>query len=635
MLVSRQIEFLKLILNENEYRPIKYFKDKLNVSDKTLQKDLKVIEVYLETFNIKIDIKRGCGILIEASAKNNIDLINSLNIQPKGNKSLSVEQRRMEILKYLLLNSSNITSINQLSDKYYVSKTSIVNDFKYIEEWIKEYNLKLNKTLEGTKIIGKEVDIRKSIAKMVDDLLDENYEQHDISELTRLDSATFSALINLFDIDSIIFVETIITELEDNLGYVISQPYYINLITHILICLKRVEEGNQIEFQEEKEVSICNLDELVYEKVTTLIGKIENRYRVKITKDEIKYIYIYLVSSGFSSESNKSSNDESEILSDSEKISSIMIENMSQFLNINLRDDELLQKSLTSHVRHMLNRLRYDIQIKNPLLEEIQERFSDVLGLCMMTLNIMTEYYNLKNISIDEVSYLATYFQAAIERNMSDKRVIVVCNTGYGTSQLLAARLKREFPEWTIVDIIPMHQLNKRNLDDVDFVISTVNLDLKDKLHIVVSVLLMESDINNIKNALLNKPQNNKDLDTNLLGVYLKDNIYFNSDISQMKSLIGMNLSSKYESISLGKDLNIYICNQSKVNRGIMNVDNVNRTINLYLETSNRSFLKHILIEVSNLYRQKNYINYIIDCERKEDIKILFNNNVLEKINGN
>ncbi|NJJ46151.1 HTH domain-containing protein, partial [Clostridioides difficile] len=154
-------------------------------------------------------------------------------IQSKENKSLSVEQRRMEILKYLLLNSNNITSINQLADKYYVSKTSIVNDFKYIEAWIKEYNLKLNKTLEGTKIIGKEVDIRKSIAKMMDDLLDENYEQHDISELTRLDSATFSALINLFDIDSIIFVETIITELEYNLGYTINQPYYINLITHI------------------------------------------------------------------------------------------------------------------------------------------------------------------------------------------------------------------------------------------------------------------------------------------------------------------------------------------------------------------------------------------------------------------
>lgn len=634
MLVSRQIEFLKLILNENEYKPIKYFKHKLNVSDKTLQKDLKMIERYLETFNIKIDIKRGYGIVIEDLAKKNVDLINSLSIHPKENKPLSVDQRRKEILKYLLLNSSNITSINQLADKYYVSKTSIVNDFKYIEEWIKEYNLKLNKTLEGTKIIGKELDIRKSIANMMYDLLDENYEQHDIYELTRLDSATFSALINLFDIDSIIFVETIITELENNLGYTMSQPYYINLITYILICLKRVEEGNQIEFQEEGKISIDNLDERIYQNVTTLIDKIENRYGVKIAKDEKKYIYIYLVSSGFSSKGNSRCNDESDILSESDKISSIMIENMSQFLNINLKGDELLQKGLASHIRPMLNRLRYDIQIKNPLLEEMQLQFSEVLGLCMMTINIMTEYNNLKNISIDEVSYIATYFQAAIERNMSSKRVIVVCHTGYGTSQLLAARLKREFPGWTIVDIIPMYLLNKRNLDDIDFVISTVKLDLKDKLHIVVSVLLMESDINNIKNALVNKPKKSIGLDTNLLGIYLKDNIYFNFNSSQITSLIGVNLSSKYKYISLGKNLNIYICNQSKLNKGIMNIDNINRTIDLYLETRNQSFLKNILIEISNLYRQKNYINYILDCEREEDIKILFNNNKLEKING-
>ncbi|WP_197675281.1 PRD domain-containing protein, partial [Escherichia coli] len=75
---------------------------------------------------------------------------------------------------------------------------------------------------------------------------------------------------------------------------------------------------------------------------------------------------------------------------------------MSQYLNINLKNDDLLQKSLASHVRPMLKRLRYDNQIKNPLLREIQERFSDVLGLCMMAINIMTEYDNLKNISIDE-----------------------------------------------------------------------------------------------------------------------------------------------------------------------------------------------------------------------------------------
>ncbi|HBH4165092.1 TPA: transcription antiterminator, partial [Clostridioides difficile] len=101
------------------------------------------------------------------------------------------------------------------------------------------------------------------------------------------------------------------------------------------------------------------------------------------------------------------------------------------------------------------------------------------------------------------------------------------------------------------------------------------------------------------------------------------------------ESLIGVNLGSKYESISLGKDLNIYIHKQSKLNKGIMNINNVTRTIDIYLEISNQSFLKNILMEISNLYRQKNYINYIIDCKSKEDIKILFKNNLLEKTNGN
>ncbi|EQF46015.1 transcription antiterminator domain protein [Clostridioides difficile CD175] len=66
-----------------------------------------------------------------------------------------------------------------------------------------------------------------------------------------------------------------------------------------------------------------------------------------------------------------------------------------------------------------------------------------------------------------------------------------------------------------------------------------------------------------------------------------------------------------------------------------MNINNVNRTIDIYLEISNQSFLKNILMEISNLYRQKNYINYIIDCKNKEDIKILLDNNLLEKTNGN
>lgn len=206
MLTSRQVEFVKLLLEENEYKPIKYFTEKLNVSDKTLQKDLKIIGNYIARFNINIDAKRGHGILINREANGNIELINNLNLNLKDKNSISIDQRRIEILKMLLLNSNSSTSINQLSEKYYVSKTSIVNDLKYIEEWLKNYNITLSKTLEGTKIVGKEADIRKAIASLLEDILNNNDGEDEIQEFTRIDVATFSALLKIFDLDSINFI---------------------------------------------------------------------------------------------------------------------------------------------------------------------------------------------------------------------------------------------------------------------------------------------------------------------------------------------------------------------------------------------------------------------------------------------
>ncbi|MCR1822094.1 BglG family transcription antiterminator, partial [Terrisporobacter muris] len=557
ILTSRQIDFIKLMLEESEYKPIKYFTEKLNVSDKTLQKDLKIIGNYISKFNVKIDAKRGYGILIDSNASSNIEFINNLNINLKEKNSVSVDQRRVEILKMLLLNSNSSTSINQLSEKYYVSKTSIVNDLKYIEEWLKKYNIKLSKTLEGTKILGKETDIRKSIASLLEDILDQNNEEDKLPEITRIELSTFSALSNIFDLDSIMFIESIIWELEENLDYTISQPYYINLITHILICIKRLKEGNQIESKEDKIKLLDNLNEKVYENVINLIGKIEERYGVSINNEEIYYIYKYIVSSGFGNALDNNRLISENYINNSEEVTNMMIDIMSEFLNINLREDELLQKGLLLHIKPMLNRLNYDIQIKNPLLKEIKERFSEILGLCMLSIRLMSPYYNITNISIDEISYIATYFQAAVERSVSSKRVLVVCHSGYGTSQLLATRLKRAFPQWTIVDIVSVHRLSEVDMTNIDFIVSSVDIDIKDKMYIVVSALLMDRDVNNIKNVLMNASSEENSRNFNNLALEMEGNIFFNGNYNKEIDYILSNV--KLEQVNLSKYYKIYI----------------------------------------------------------------------------
>lgn len=630
ILTSRQIDFIKLMLEESEYKPIKYFTEKLNVSDKTLQKDLKIIGNYISKFNVKIDAKRGYGILIDSNASSNIEFINNLNINLKEKNSVSVEQRRVEILKMLLLNSNSSTSINQLSEKYYVSKTSIVNDLRYIEEWLKKYNIKLSKTLEGTKILGKEIDIRKSIASLLEDILEKNNEEDKLPEITRIELATFSALSNIFDVDSIMFIENIIWELEESLHYAISQPYYINLITHILICIKRLKEGNQIESKEDKIKSLDNLNEKVYENVINLIGKIEERYGVSINNEEIYYIYKYIVSSGFGNALDNNILISENYINSSEEVTNMMIDIMSEFLNINLREDELLQKGLLLHIKPMLNRLNYDIQIKNPLLKEIKERFSEILGLCMLSIRLMSPYYNITNISIDEISYIATYFQAAVERSVSSKRVLVVCHSGYGTSQLLSTRLKRAFPQWTIVDIVSVHRLGEIDMTNIDFIVSSVDIDIKDKMYIVVSALLMDRDIKNIKNVLMNASSEENSRNFNNLALEMEGNIFFNGNYNKEIDYTLKNV--KLEQVNLSKYYKIYINTSYEENKLITNIDNKNKTISLYILCNNYNYLKEISLDIYNLYIYKKYINYMMSCEREVDIINLFKSIVTESV---
>lgn len=629
MLTSRQVEFVKLLLEENEYKPIKYFTEKLNVSDKTLQKDLKIIGNYIARFNINIDAKRGHGILINREANGNIELINNLNLNLKDKNSISIDQRRIEILKMLLLNSNSSTSINQLSEKYYVSKTSIVNDLKYIEEWLKNYNITLSKTLEGTKIVGKEADIRKAIASLLEDILNNNDGEDEIQEFTRIDVATFSALLKIFDLDSITFIESIIWELEKDLDYYITQPYYINLITHILICLKRLKEGNQIEINEEIIKNIDNLNKRVYDNVVNLVNKIYEKYGVLTSNEEIYYIYKYIVSSGFGNTLDNNMKVSENYINNSEEVTKMMIDIMSLFLGVNLSENELLSRGLLLHMKPMLNRLKYDIQIKNPLFKEIEERFTEILGLCRLSIEIMSEYYNLSNISMDEISYLATYFQAALENSTSEKRVLVVCHSGYGTSQLLATRLKKAFPQWTIVDVVSVHMLKNMDMSDIDFIVSTVDVDIKDKMHIVVSALLMDSDIKNIKNTLMNTSMNNKNIDLKSLALKIEGNIFINDDSDENFNNIKNN--NKLKSINLSKNFKIYVNTNHNKSEMILHIDNVKKVLSFYVLSNDYNYFNKNLLNIYRLYTSKKYVNYMLECERKMDIEELFQADIMEQ----
>lgn len=479
-LTKREMEFIRLLLDETQYQPISYYAKKLDVSTKTLQSDLKKIRGFLKLYNMEIEAGSGKGILLLQNGAEREQLINAVKQNPEQEKEESSGERRNSILKHMLLHTNEMTSIQKLSDRYYVGRTSIVNDMKSIERWLEKYNLSFNKTKEGTYIQGSETNIRKAIAGLT------------IRENTR------AGLLELFNREDIDFIEELLSDVEKK-DLDISDVYYANLLTHILICIKRVRENIPIEENEKGHmIDAYTLEQ--YQKAKEIAEKINEHYQIRIKEGEVYYIYQYLISSGV--EKNKKMDEKENVKEDKcVQFGKELTKRLSKQFCINFEQDTDLMQGLMLHIRPMINRLEYNIQIQNPLKEEITRQYPDMVKSCEEVLGELAVEYGLKTISQDEIVNIAIYYQTMLEKMVMKKQVIVVCHSGYGTSQLLAAKLQNEFAFLTIADVVSSRKIKDMDLEGIDFIISTVPIEREDVPHIVVSTLLSEQDIKAIKNC--------------------------------------------------------------------------------------------------------------------------------------
>jgi len=636
---NRQIEFVKLLLEEDEYKTIKYFTVHLKISCKTLQKDLVIIEKYLDDFNIVLDRKPGTGIIIVNARTTKWILYNNLKWQERKCKKISINERRIEITANMLMNSNTETSIQKLSDIYYVSKTSIAADLKYTEKVATQFNLKMKKNVRGTKIEGSEVDIRKAISSLMVEYSKADYRYETMQQIaTRIDSYTLNALSSLFDKDKIIYINQYLVELERKYKCVLNDPYYINLLTHILISLTRGLDGNQVKDDVKK--NDYNLEtEKSYKEAFNMVNKINEDFNINLGNAEIYYLYQYFVSSGLVKNTTKNVDEVLDEINCMAKTFTKKITNcIEEILQIDISNDKMIMESLLLHVRPMLNRLRYDIIISNPLMGDIEKEYPELLAICRAAVLITSYDSNQKPIPIDEIGYLTLYYQTAIERISIKKRVIVVCQSGMGTSQLLTTRIRKAFPQWDIVDIQSVSMLEKQKLDDIDFIISTVPIDIKEKPYILSSVFLNDQDIKNISNMLSEKPleASNVQTETSYINkVFSDENIYFNEGDNKVIENINKKLSSNiaFQEITLCDEINVHIgfCSgRSILAINLNNKINSNKKISFYIAMGDINIMTHILSEIYYLHTSKEIPEYLIKCRDVEEVRGYFKANKKE-----
>ncbi|WP_312631144.1 BglG family transcription antiterminator [Pantoea piersonii] len=503
ILTSRQHRLMKLLLHQAAPQPIGQLALQLGVSGKTIQRDLQGLESWLSNWALTLEKSPGRGVRLRVDdIQQRLQLEQQLNGGDAAADALSHNSRRVKIASQLLSEAPRATSISKLSERYFISHASIVNDLKVIEEWLQPLGLTLQRGPGGTHIEGNEQTLRQAMVSLINDVMQQNVAGAPL--LPRLDPGSQQALVHYFGEEDVAFVQALLLQMEQQLNYPLGDAWYLNLCTHILIMMHRMAQGNALAL--EALTSVQDLDKPILAIARQMVTRIEQRIGCTLPADEVGFIYQYIVSSGIVVEERGD-----QVLlhnqfstAESVKITCELIDRFSDFIQQDLAHDRLLFEGLLVHIKPLLNRLKYHIHIRNPLLDDIKQEMERIFFLAQQAMQQTAQTFALSPVADDEIGYLCVHFQAALERQIAHKRILVVCSSGVGTSHLLKSRILRAFPDWEIAGVVSAsNQAAFCQHHRVDLVITTIHLDAGTIPAVYVSAFFNDDDIRRVTDAMI------------------------------------------------------------------------------------------------------------------------------------
>ncbi|MBP1048492.1 PTS sugar transporter subunit IIA [Enterococcus sp. BWM-S5] len=160
--------------------------------------------------------------------------------------------------------------------------------------------------------------------------------------------------------------------------------------------------------------------------------------------------------------------------------------------------EEMLCESLYKHMAALIVRIKNDVQVFNPLKENIRTNYYPIYRAVSQFIPTIEEVVGGKVIE-DERAFLVIHFStvaSAINRDLTYiYKSVVVCNHGIATGNLLAENLKEKFPQIEIVAVLSSKEVDLVDKLDVDLIFSTFNLAYSNKPALVIDPILTEANI--------------------------------------------------------------------------------------------------------------------------------------------
>ncbi|MFK8257831.1 BglG family transcription antiterminator [Erwinia sp. AnSW2-5] len=454
-------------LLQNETLPQDELARRFAVSTRTVRTDINVLNELLADHGASLVLNRGAGYQLKIE-----DLPRYTALLQQSPSHLRVPRTSPERVHYLLtrfLTSAFSLKLEDLADEWFVSRTTLQSDMAEVREWLGRYQLAIEtKPRYGMKLFGTEVAMRTCLTDLLYQIAQEDIDSP-LLRLEALNSGTLDTLQPLLQQCLSRFTIRLTDEGE----------FYLRL--YCAVAVRRISEGYPL-----TDFSAEDVDDDVRDAARHIVNLMRPMTGKAISPAEEAYLRVNIAA-------RRVEDSVASVISpdDGDSLVDYILSYINTHYNFNLQNDPQLHADLLTHIKTMITRVRYQIQIPNPLLSNIKQHYPMAWDVTLAAVSSWGKY-SPYTISENEIGFLVLHIGVGLERHYNvgyqrHPQILLVCDTGNSTVRMIEAMLLRKYPQIVVSDTISLREYERKESVEEDFVISTVRLSDKDKPVVVMS----------------------------------------------------------------------------------------------------------------------------------------------------
>jgi mannitol operon transcriptional antiterminator len=462
LLDKRSTAVLQVLLQAATFISVQELMKQFQVSRRTIYYDIEKINDWLCQQELEfVQYTYGKGFFLNDQAKDQVAKQFS-HVMPSA--YLSVEDRQIYVALMCILRGGKIGT-QQLMDETEVSRNTVLQDIKDLKnKWAKKgisltYNYK-----DGYEVKGSESDIRNLLYIHITELLS----QHQEELLKRVMKADYEY--------SLIY--NWLVECEDKLGMAFTDKMLTQLAYMLTCCIQRIGGKRYVD------ALITRKEELEKTRQYKALQEIESVLGFDFPPHEKHYLATVLLSAKVNVVNQADSDDWMRT------IVKEMVSRFQAYACVVFEDRNRLEQNLYIHLKTAYYRLLYNIHLPNPMLSAIQTKYQDIVELTKKAL-LPLENSLQTRINEDEISYFALHFGGWMKKQegrQKQKRIVIVCANGIGTSRMLQYQLEQLLTDAELIGPMTVRDYEQFK-ETYDLVITTTPLKKRMNVMLVNPIL--------------------------------------------------------------------------------------------------------------------------------------------------